>query len=99
MPKALSEEAVARWMHGENHAYIRDTLGECCRTWDAEDPNARAGEEVRNVYRNMARAVLALVREKVREGVEAAAFEVINGKPTMDFDAIVARVMKGAPRG
>ena len=98
MPKALSEEAVARWMHGENHAYIRDTLGECCRTWDAEDPNARAGEEVRNVYRNMARAVLALVRAKVREGVCAGDVTDVLDEDRADF--IVDRVMgREAPRG
>ena len=96
MPKALSEEAVARWMHGENHAYIRDTLGECCRTWDAEDPNARAGEEVRNVYRNMARAVLALVEAKVREGL----IEWMREGFAPDASVIVARVMgREAPRG
>lgn len=87
MPKALSEEAVAKML------------------WDAQRPDAdriewgRLDRVSKDGWLRMARAVLALVREKVREGVEAAAFEVINGKPTMDFDAIVARVMKGAPRG
>ena len=88
MPKALSEEAVAKML------------------WDAQRPDVdrldweRIDRVSMDGWLRMARAVLALVREKVREGVEAAAFEVINGKPTMDFDAIVARVMwREAPRG
>lgn len=89
LPESLTEEAVARWM----------LAIECCGLESITE--AAIVEELRlSPYPAIARAVLALVEAKVREGVEAAAFEVINGKPTMDFDAIVARVMgEEAPRG
>lgn len=47
--------------------------------------------------RDTARAVLALVREKVREAVFAARDDA--DETDGHVDAIVARVMKGAPRG
>ena len=100
MPRAMTEEAVARWLHGENHTYIRDTLGEWGRTWDAASPDERTGEEVRNVYRNLARAVRSLVEQKVREGVRET-IRVLDEIDLCDEDerTIVARVMnKEAPR-
>lgn len=98
MPRDLSEEAVARWLHGENHTYIRDTLGEWGRTWDAASPDERTGEEVRNVYRNLARAVRSLVEQKVREAVREG-YSLGMQNAVEDESGTVSRVLGDHPQG
>ena len=86
MPKALSEEAVAKML------------------WDAQRPDAdriewgRLDRVSKDGWLRMARAVLALVRAKVREGVCAGDVTDVLDEDRADF--IVDRVMgREAPRG
>ena len=84
MPKALSEEAVAKML------------------WDAQRPDAdriewgRLDRVSKDGWLRMARAVLALVEAKVREGL----IEWMREGFAPDASVIVARVMgREAPRG
>lgn len=86
LPESLTEEAVARWM----------LAIECCGLESITE--AAIVEELRlSPYPAIARAVLALVEAKVREAVFAARDDA--DETDGHVDAIVARVMKGAPRG
>ena len=82
MPVDLSEEAVAEWLWD-----VSSIKGD--PAWD--DANSPSKEQAFAA----ARAVRALVREKVREAVD-----MTRGSPFSSDDAIIARVMREeAPRG
>jgi len=98
MPRDLSEDAVAEWLHDDYEKSAR-VVGwktqEACRVPFADLPVAN-----QQVMLMTARAVLALVEAKVREGVRET-IRVLDEIDLCDEDerTIVARVMnKEAPR-
>ena len=76
MPRDLSEEAVARWVASTR----------------AHGFDGPSGLTVLGSDRTIARAVLTLLRAKVREAAQVTSGIVATGRFTT-FDAIVARVM------
>jgi hypothetical protein len=94
MPKDLSEEAVAEWLYDaavlmrmQSPGFPLDRYAE----WDEVKP------VVRGLWMATARAVLALVREKVREAVDIVS-RVLGDHPQGGHDE--ARKGRGeAPRG
>jgi hypothetical protein len=91
MPRDLTEEAVAEW------AFLAAMGPESSETWATTDERTKE-----DVYR-LARAVLALVSSKVREGVAGGYAEGYRDHRDRDFtfdsdeqrhiDETVARVM------
>ena len=84
MPRDLSEEAVAEWLYVNS-----DPFNESRVPWGG----LYDGE--RNKWRFLARAVRALVREKVREAVFAARDDA--DETDGHVNAIVARVLGDHP--
>jgi hypothetical protein len=100
MPKDLSEEAVAEWLYDaavlmrmQSPGFPLDRYAE----WDEVKP------VVRGLWMATARAVLALVREKVREAVEftmTRAYSQGKGRIIWDtVESVVSRVMGDHPSG
>ena len=90
MPQGLSQEAVAEWLHDDYERSARAVgwkTQEACRVPFADLPVAN-----QQVMLMTARAVLALVSSKVREGVTLTRVQERAGGWT-DDEAIVARVM------
>lgn len=98
MPQGLSQEAVAEWLHDDYERSARAVgwkTQEACRVPFADLPVAN-----QQVMLMTARAVLALVEAKVREGVRET-IRVLDEIDLCDEDerTIVARVMnKEDPR-
>jgi len=104
MPQGLSQEAVAEWLHDDYERSARAVgwkTQEACRVPFADLPVAN-----QQVMLMTARAVLALVEAKVREGVAHPRERVVaqscgccSDVVEITPDEIVARVMnKEAPR-
>lgn len=92
MPQGLSQEAVAEWLHDDYERSARAVgwkTQEACRVPFADLPVAN-----QQVMLMTARAVLALVEAKVREGVRET-IRVLDEIDLCDEDerTIVARVM------
>ena len=94
MPKDLSEEAVAEWLHDDYEKSAR-VVGwktqEACRVPWKDLPAANQA-----VMLLTARAVLALVREKVREAITATRVQERRNDFT-DDDEIGSRVLGDHP--
>lgn len=87
MPRDLSEEAVAEWLYVNS-----DPFNESRVPWGG----LYDGE--RNKWRFLARAVRALLREKVREAVVRTNADARDGKWII-ADEVVSRVLGDHPQG
>ena len=96
MPRDLSEEAVAEWLHDDYEKSAR-VVGwktqEACRVPWKDLPAANQA-----VMLLTARAVLALVREKVREAADLACHSPYSNTRSI-VDHVVSRVLGDHPQG
>jgi hypothetical protein len=84
----ITRDEIGRMLADANCDYIEATGGPEGRRWDVDLP-----EKFKDMYRHMADAIIALVYNKVSEGVQAGvAFQLSEGA-TYPLDEIVARVM------